>query len=91
MTLVSKSYAQVVNSIHRGDYVLTLDTTEFIKYKRIRIIAKDYGFKIKDIKPASLGWYEAITRDNRTELLIHVETGRLLEYDDLRREYKEVE
>lgn len=69
----------------------TLDTTEFINYQQIRKIAKDYGFKIKAIKATSLGWYEAITRDNRTELLIHAETGRLLEYDDLKQEYKEVE
>lgn len=71
--------------------MLTLDTTEFINYQQIRKIAKGYEFKIKAIKPTNLGWYEATTKDNRTELLINLESSKLLEYDDVGMKYKEVE
>lgn len=69
----------------------TLDVSQLINYKKVRKIARNHGFKINNIKATNQGWYEAITSDNRTELLIHADSSNLWEYDDVGRCFKEVE
>lgn len=70
----------------------TIDMTELINYKLIRLVATQYGYsQLKNIKRNKSGWYSAETRNTGKEILVNLDDERVMEYNRLRMEYEEVE